>query len=97
MPGARARVPPARPTGGSSRDAESCAISVGLQRQGDRPAQTTQLQGGQEPSQTGAMQIPTANQMAMEEETRQDAPLLEATRQGRPRRLPGWSRDYEMF
>ena len=97
VPGARARVPPARPTGGSSRDAESCAISVGLQRQGDRPAQTTQPQGGQEPSQTGAMQTPTANQMAMEEETRQDAPLLEATRQGRPRRLPGWSRDYEMF
>ncbi|KAK7144463.1 hypothetical protein R3I94_010779 [Phoxinus phoxinus] len=96
VPGARSAVPPVTPTRAASKVPGSCAALVVSQGQRDRPASATQNQGGQEFSHTGQMQTSITSNSAMTGEAQQGASLSKDLRQGRLRRAPVWSLDYEM-
>lgn len=97
VPGARSEVPPVTPTRGASGVPGSSAASVGSQGQRDRPASTTQDQGGQGSSHMGHMQPSMTSQVPMTGEVQQGATSSKDLCPGRARRAPVWSRDYEMF
>ncbi|KAG5278260.1 hypothetical protein AALO_G00096990 [Alosa alosa] len=97
VPAARSEVPPVTPTRGASSVPGSCAASVGSQGQRHRPAPATQNQGGQESSHPGTMRTPMTSHSEMTGETQQGASLSKDSCQGRSRRVPVWSLDYEMF
>jgi len=92
VPGARSEVPPV-----TSEVSGSGAALMGSQWQRGRPARDTQNQGGQESSYTGEMQTSMTSHSAMTGEAQQGALLPKEVRQGRSRRAPVWSLDYEMF
>ncbi|XP_039528765.1 uncharacterized protein LOC120479953 [Pimephales promelas] len=92
VPGARSEVPPVTSEVSGSGDA-----LMGSQWQRGRPARDTQNQGGQESSYTGEMQTSMTSHSAMTGEAQQGALLPKEVRQGRSRRAPVWSLDYEMF
>ena len=100
VPGARPGGSPVPPTAGESSVPGRCAAPVGSQGPGNRPARDTQDRG-QESSDPGPRQTATTSRSPMAGERQQDAALSQPfltlfSRQGRQRRAPGWSRDYEL-